>query len=367
MRFLEVIGGWINRHFSNEEAIYLIVFVVFTFVTLFTLGGVLAPVLTGLVFAFLLQGLVKRLSAAGLPDGAAVAITFLLFIGGLIALILFVVPLVWRQLRALAEAAPDLIVRLREAAADLTEAFPDLITERQVQSWVDLAAGELGTWSGSIVELLVAQVPSLVAVLIYIVLVPISVFFFLKDRRSLMDFFLSLLPRKRPLLTRVGDEMNDQLGNYVRGKVIEILLVGATTFVAFTILGLNYAALLGVLVGLSVIIPYVGAALVTIPVFIVALFQFGWGLDLAIIMSVYGVIQFLDGNVLVPLLFSEVVDLHPITIIVAVLAFGGLWGVWGVFFAIPLATLVKAIYKAWPRSGSTAEQPPPQDEQTQAA
>ncbi len=67
-------------------------------------------------------------------------------------------------------------------------------------------------------------------------------------------------------------------------------------------------------------------------------------------MIVYGIIQFIDGNLLVPLLFSEVVDLHPITIIVAVLAFGGLWGVWGVFFAIPLATLIKAIYKAWPRA-----------------
>ena len=133
--------------------------------------------------------------------------------------------------------------------------------------------------------------------LIYLVLVPITVFFFLKDKDSLLAFFQTLLPTDRPLLSQVGGEMNEQLGNYVRGKVIEILLVGATTFVAFTILGLNYAALLGVLVGLSVIIPYVGAALVTIPVFIVALFQFGWGLDLAIIMSVYGVIQFLDGNV----------------------------------------------------------------------
>ena len=355
MRFLEVISGWINRHFSNEEAIYLIVFVVFTLVTLFTLGGVLAPVLTGLVFAFLLQGLVKRLSAAGLPDGAAVALTFLLFIGGLIALILFVVPLVWRQLRALAEAAPDLIVRLREAADDLTEAFPDLITERQVQSWVDLAAGELGTWSGSIVELLVAQVPSLVAVLIYIVLVPISVFFFLKDRQSLMDFFLSLLPRERPLLTRVGDEMNDQLGNYVRGKFIEILIVGSVTFVTFTVLGLNYAALLGVLVGISVLIPFVGAAVVTIPVALVAILQFGWSWDLALVLTAYAIIQALDGNVLVPLLFSEAVDLHPIMIIVAVLAFGGLWGVWGVFFAIPLATLIKAIYNAWPRESDPIE------------
>jgi putative permease len=114
-------------------------------------------------------------------------------------------------------------------------------------------------------------------------------------------------------------------------------------------MGLNYAALLGVIVGLSVLIPFVGAAVVTIPVAVVAVIQFGWSWDLAWIMLAYAIIQGLDGNVLVPLLLSEAVDLHPITIILAILAFGGLWGFWGVFFAIPLATLVKAIYNAWPR------------------
>ncbi len=314
------------------------------------LGGVLAPVLTGLVLAFLLQGLVKRLRKLKVPEGVAVYATFLLFLGGLVGLVLFLVPLVWRQLRALAEATPNLIVRLREAAQDLTEAFPDLITERQVQTWLDLAAGELGNLSGNVVELAFSQVPSVVGLLIYVVLVPISVFFFLKDRESLLMWFSSLLPRQRPLLSQVGDEMNDQLGNYVRGKFIEILIVGSVTFVTFTFLGLNYAALLGVLVGVSVLIPFVGAAIVTIPVALVAMLQFGWSWELAQIMVAYAIIQALDGNVLVPLLFSEAVDLHPITIIIAVLAFGGLWGVWGVFFAIPLATLVKAIYNAWPRN-----------------
>ena len=124
------------------------------------------------------------------------------------------------------------------------------------------------------------------------------------------------------------------------------------TFVVFEFLGLNYAALLALTVGLSVLIPFVGAAVVTIPVALVAIFQFGWTWDMAWILIAYAVIQALDGNFLVPLLFSEAVDLHPITIIVAVLAFGGLWGIWGVFFAIPLATLVKAIYNAWPVQGS---------------
>ena len=349
MRFLEVIGGWVNRYFSNEEAIYLVVLLAAGFLILFMLGGVLAPVLTGLVLAFLLQGLVKRLVVWRVPETGAVYLTFLLFIGGLIGAALFVVPLVWRQLRALVEALPNVIGRLRDATRDLAGAFPELLTEDQITVWFDGAAGQLGNLSAAALEALVANVPSLVGVVIYLVLVPISVFFFLKDRRRILGWLASALPRKRPLINRVGVEMNQQLANYVRGKFIEILIVGFVTFVVFSLLGLNYAALLGVVVGVSVLIPFVGAAVVTIPVALAGLMQFGWSWELAWILLAYGVIQALDGNVLVPLLFSEAVDLHPITIIVAVLAFGGLWGVWGVFFAIPLATLLKAIHNAWPR------------------
>lgn len=113
------------------------------------------------------------------------------------------------------------------------------------------------------------------------------------------------------------------------------------------ILDLRYAVLLGVLVGLSVLIPYIGAAVVTIPVCVVALFQWGLATEFWYVFIAYAIIQTLDGNVLVPLLFSEAVNLHPLMIIVAVLFFGGVWGFWGVFFAIPLATLVKALSNAW--------------------
>lgn len=349
MRFLEVIGTWLNKHFSNEEAIYLIVLIAVALAALATLGGVLAPVLTGLIIAFLLQGLVKGLERYKLPRILSVIVAFLVFIGAVLALILIVVPLLWQQLQGLVALLPTVIGRLREGIAELAERFPEYITPEQVSALLDQGARELGNLSGTVLETAFSQVFSLVGLLIYLVLVPISVFFFLKDKDVLMEFLHSLLPKNRPLLSTVGEEMNMQLGNYVRGKFIEILIVGAITFISFTFLGLNYAALLGVLVGLSVLIPFVGAAVATVPVFVVAVIQFGWSWDLSLVMIVYGVIQFLDGNVLVPLLFSEVVDLHPITIIIAVLAFGGLWGVWGVFFAIPLATLIKAIYKAWPR------------------
>ncbi len=359
MRFLEVIGGWINRHFSNEEAIYLIVFLVIGFAALVIFGNTLAPVLTGLVLAFLLQGLVKRLTGWGFPNKLAIYLTFIFFLGVLTALLLFVVPLIWQQLVALRAALPTIISRLKEMLRDLPEMAPGFVTAEQVDQWLNLAANEVGSASGSLLNAALTQVPSVVGILIFLILVPISVFFFLKDKKPLLDWFQSLLPRERPLLDKVGDEMNRQLANYVRGKAIEILVVGSVTFVVFEFLGVNYSALLALTVGLSVLVPFVGAAVVTIPVALVAVFQFGWTWDLAWVLIWYGVIQALDGNVLVPLLFSEAVDLHPITIIVAVLAFGGLWGVWGVFFAIPLATLVKAIYNSWPRSDLSHSPPDP--------
>ena len=106
--------------------------------------------------------------------------------------------------------------------------------------------------------------------------------------------------------------------------------------------------LIAVLVGFSVLIPYIGAFVVTIPVVGVALFQFGAGTEFWSLFAVYLIIQALDGNLLVPVLFSEAVNLHPLVIILSVVIFGGLWGFWGVFFAIPLATLIKAVVHAWP-------------------
>ena len=131
---------------------------------------------------------------------------------------------------------------------------------------------------------------------------------------------------------------------------MEILIVGTATYIAFSLFGIKYAFLLSAMVGLSVIVPYIGATVVTIPVAVVAYFQWGWSTEFIWLMVTYGIIQALDGNALVPILFGNVVNIHPVAIIISILVFGGLWGFWGIFFAIPLATLVNAILRAWPRS-----------------
>ena len=193
-----------------------------------------------------------------------------------------------------------------------------------------------------------ASVVDAFTLLVYLVVVPLLVFFLLKDKQDIIKWFCRFLPEDRGLAYRVWKEVDIKMGNYIRGKMLEILIVGIATFIPLKFMGLHYAATLSLFVGLSVIIPYVGAVAVTIPVALIAWFQWGPSSEFVYLMAAYLIVQALDGNLLVPLLFSEVVNMHPAAIIIAVLFFGGLWGVWGVFFAIPLATLIQAVINAWP-------------------
>ncbi|KQN50651.1 permease [Pseudomonas sp. Leaf48] len=345
----KVLRDWVQRYFSDEEAVVLAVLLFLAFTAVLTLGGMLAPVLAGMVLAYLMQGLVVALERLRVPGGVAVGLVFALFMGILLVFIVVVVPLLWHQLITLFNELPGMLVKWQSVLLLLPERYPHLVSDEQVLRAIEVMRGEIGKFGQWALTFSLSSLPLLVNIMIYLVLVPILVFFFLKDREMIGQWVRGYLPRERALLTRVARDMNRQIANYIRGKVIEIFICGGVTYVAFVVLGLNYAALLAMLVGISVVVPYVGAVVVTVPVLLIALFQWGWSDQFIYLMAVYGIIQTLDGNVLVPLLFSEAVNLHPVAIICAVLLFGGLWGFWGVFFAIPLATLFKAVLDAWPR------------------
>ena len=144
MKFLNIIRDWINDYFSHEEAVYLVVLTTVVFVFLFTLGGVLAPVLTGLVIAFLLQGLVKAMVRFKVPHLGAVTVSFVVFLGAVFAILLLVVPLLWQQLQELVGLAPTAITRLRFGLDQLAERFPEYVTQTQISALLDQGARDLG-------------------------------------------------------------------------------------------------------------------------------------------------------------------------------------------------------------------------------
>ncbi len=350
----EVLTRWYQRYLSEEEAVILLMLLVVALVVMLVFGEILAPVLVAVILAYLMQGVANVLRHRGVPAELSVALSTLLFLGGFFAVLFVLAPLVWRQLVALIREAPAMIEAGRKVLVTLPEEYPVFFTQQQVNELTAAIQAEMASIGQILVTKGLSSIPSMLAAIVYLILIPLMVFFFLKDREQLVGWFGGFLPEKKPLLDRIWEELNLQFANYARGKGIEVLIIGVASYLVFAVFSLNYAALLGLLVGFSVIVPFIGAMLVTIPVMMVAYFQFGVTPDFYWVVGAYVVIQVLDGNVLVPLLFSEAVNLHPVAIVIAVLFFGGLWGLWGVFFAIPLATLVSAILSAWPSSDSLA-------------
>ena len=347
---MKIISEWFQRFFHDPQAVILTVVLVLLTSVILIMGQDLAPVLASMVIAYLLEGVVQFLQRGlRVPRLLASTLVFVLFIAFVLFLLLGLLPMLSRQLSQLIQQLPNMIVKGQNLLLSLPAMYPEFVSEAQVLGVINAMKAELATWGQNIVTWSLAAGMGFFTIIIYLVLVPLLVFFFLKDKEMIINWVHGFLPHDHSLAQQVWREVDRQMGNYVRGKFLEILVVWVATFVAFVFMGLQFAMLLSLAVGLSVIVPYIGAVVVTVPVALVAFFQWGWGSEFMWLMGVYLIIQGLDGNILVPLLFSEVVDLHPIAIIVAVLVFGGLWGFWGIFFAIPLATVVQSILKAWPR------------------
>ena len=351
---IDVIKSWFEKHFSDPQAIILVSFLLLGAILILYLGKILTPVLAGVVIAYVLEGLVKKVSLCGLPRFASFLISYALFITAL-ALILFgLVPLVISQLSQLISDFPRILDKVQQLILTIPERYP-MLDAREIEKMLGSFSSELVGVGQKLVSVSLSSAIDAFTVLVYLVVVPLLVFFLLKDKEQIVQWFRRFVPEERGLAYSVWKEVDAKMGNYIRGKMLEIVIVGVATFIPLKYMGMNYAATMSLLVGLSVIIPYVGAVAVTIPVAMIAWFQWGASSEFVYLMIAYLVVQFLDGNILVPLLFSEVVNMHPAAIIIAVLFFGGMWGVWGVFFAIPLATLVQAVINSWPSIQKTTE------------
>ena len=350
---LELIQTWYQRHFSDPQAVILALFLAISAMVIWLFGDILAPLLIAAIFAYLLEGVVQHLDRLGMPRPLSASLVLGVFLLLMLALLLGVVPLLAQQVTQLFNQLPAMMARGQEELLRLPETYPTLnINKEWINSIINSIRGQVLGFGSSVVSFSLANVLNLFAFAIYFILVPMMVFFALKDKRQLWKWLLNFLPNRSDLSIRVWEEVDIKIASYVRGKFIEIMIIWAVTYLVFAVMGLNYSLLLSFLVGISVIVPFVGAFAVTVPVAIIAYFQWGLSADFYWLLFAYVIIQVLDGNVVVPVLFSEVVNLHPLAIIVAVLFFGGLWGVWGVFFAIPLATFVHALLKAWPSSPS---------------
>ncbi|MDW6001539.1 AI-2E family transporter [Vibrio mangrovi] len=353
----DMFNRWYKRRFSDPHAVSLFAMLFFGFLIIYFMGHLIAPLLVAIVLAYLLEWPVTKMVRFGMPRTVSVILVIAVFVSLMLVAVFGLIPTIWNQVGNLINDIPGMYSQLQHLINTLPEKYPELADLAIVEPMMDNIKNQALSFGESVVKGSLASLVSIATLAVYLILVPLLIFFLLKDKREMLSTASGIMPKNRKLVTKVWIEMNEQISNYIHGKVLEILIVGGVSYITFAILDLRYSVLLAVAVGFSVLIPYIGAAAVTVPIAIVGVFQWGFTPPFYWLLIAYGIIQALDGNILVPILFSEAVNLHPVAIIVAVLVFGGLWGFWGVFFAIPLATLVKAVWNALPGSEDEISHP----------
>lgn len=346
---LNVFKRFYHRNFTNPEAVILIIFLVSGLLLFLAFSKIMASVIAAIIIAFLLEGVIRHLQKLHISRGLAMGLVYIGFLG-LLAVSLFVlIPLLLQQVFHLLEEMPTILNQWQAQLILLPVHYPELVSEQQVLDFINAANTRTSQLGEHILSYSSSVVAIIAAIIIYFILVPLMVFFMLKDRKRIATWFSQFLPEESGLVKRVWQEVDVQLGHYVRGKAGEMLIFAISCWIFFTIMGLHYATLIAVIIGISVIVPYIGMALASIPLILIAFFQWGLSPHFVYFLIGYVILLSLDGNVLVPILFSVVVNIHPLAIIIAVIFFGGLWGFWGVFFAIPLGILIKAVINAWPQ------------------
>lgn len=351
---MNLVTDWFRRQVSDPQIFLLTLLLLVALAAIVFFGTMVAPAIAAIVIAFLLDGSVTWLKQRGVPNAIAATTVFVGFVLLTLIAVFTILPPIMGQFTQFFGLLPEIMAQIQKGVMKLPEAFPGLIGEEQVAELMGQLRGELLTFGQDALRFSIGNIVNVIAVIVYVVLVPVMVFFFLKDKEEILRWAGGFLPSHRPLVRQVWSEVVERWGDYARGKVYEIFIVGFSAWFLYLALGLQFAAFLALLTGISVIVPYIGAASVTIPVAAVAFFQWGANEQFFLTVVLYLILQALDGNALVPLLFSEVVKLHPNAIILAILVFGGIWGLWGVFFAIPLATLAHAVIKAWAGHGGAA-------------
>ncbi len=344
---INFLKNFFENYFYDDEHYAALFFFVIAIVVLYFFGGILAPILISILIAYVLNGLMTFIENKGNSKTFSLLVTLVVF--GLFYLsIFFLFPFLSRQILLLVSDIPQIYETVNSFLSSQLSFFSSTFSSAQLDEAIANSLSYIPSLLQNALLQLNAGFSTMMNALLYLIIIPFLVFFFLKDKDIFLTYLKFLMPKKRDLLSKIWNDLNVQLYGYLRGKGLEMLIVTIVTGSVFYFQGVNYSIILAILVGLSVLIPYVGAILVTIPVVLIGLFQWGLETSFYVYLLSYILIQALDGNVLMPLLLGREVNLHPVLIITAVLIFGGIWGFWGLLLAIPMATMLRAVLVAWP-------------------
>jgi putative permease len=222
---ISVFRKWIDLYLADEQAIILLLLLVGGLLVVIYMGNILAPFFASLIIAYLLQGLVTKLTRRGMHSLLAVIITYVFFIAMFGLGILFLLPLVSQQLTTFVGELPGIVENGQKSLMLLPEKYPNIISADQLNAIIDQATTQLAGIGQNIVSVSWSSLSNIITLVVYLIVVPIMVFFLLKDKNQLISWFSEIFPKRRNVLDQVWQEMDEQIANYVRGKVVEIIVV----------------------------------------------------------------------------------------------------------------------------------------------
>ena len=229
----DFISTWYRRYFTDPQAALLVVLLVLSVVVLLTMGKMLAPLLAALIIAYLLEGAVTKLQRRKFPRIWAVNLVYLLFVAFMVYILFGLMPLLSKQVSQFFQEVPDMINNGQDLLLQLPEQYPELVSEDYIGQLIVTIRQGFSDLGKNVLSVSVASIPAIITILVYLVLVPLMIFFFLKDKVLILDWMGRFLPKERRLVNEIWIEVDAQIGNYVRGKFNEIIIIGSASYIAF--------------------------------------------------------------------------------------------------------------------------------------
>ena len=245
----DILQQWYHRHFTDPQTVIFAFILIVGAALIFVLNTHLMPILVAIIFAYLAEGLVLLMARFNLGRTVAASVVTAIMVAAILLMFFVLLPLLSKQVSELFREMPNMLGQGQQLLLRLPEQYPDFVSAQQIEELLSLARAELTNFGQRVVSLSLSSVVGIITFLVYMILLPLMVFFFLKDKDMILHWLADFLPEERRLLRTVWIELDIKIASYVRGKVIEILIIWAASYVAFALMGLNYSMLLSLAVG----------------------------------------------------------------------------------------------------------------------
>lgn len=298
----------------------------------------ISPFIVAAFISYLLHPLVEKVHREGIPRGLAIGLIYLMFFGVVGYGLFKGIPVFINQMIDVAERAPEMAELYRNYIVRFhsqTSNWPFGLHER-LEQIINTMEMKLS----SFVNVLIEGLSGLSDFFLFVVLIPLISFYLLKDADRIIAFGLKLFPKKtRGTIKQFLTDIDHSLGGYLRGQLLVCSIIGTFAAILFWFFGMNYPLLLGIIIGVTNIIPYFGPLIGAVPALLVAVtISTSMVIKVAIIIIV---LQFLEGNVISPIIMGKTLKLHPLVIIFALLVGGEIGGILGLILAVPILAFLK--------------------------